>query len=263
MVPEAMRFLAEWRTVCCRDQLFICAKTWAPLLGMGGIWLVNGLKVRGSICWDIFHRLQCDLQDACSSAGLTIIRLEMATVLGLRRGPWGKEGNHDVLLGAAKEMFGTLSPQSVLLEVFYEELCVDLQELGPDVGTEEHYAKVWKLCEDKLVGASVGYAPKQSRWWAVECQARHQKPTRTMLSMLLTFVGFRRGWWKNLDQCPQLAGVMQHADIAEGADPNPVGLEPLEGAVAKPVGESDADAPSAAKVSIAQGRAEMRRRRSQ
>ena len=55
----------------------------------GSVWLVNGLKLRGTLSCDRFHRHQCDLLDAISESGLTLIRLEMLPWLALQRGVYG------------------------------------------------------------------------------------------------------------------------------------------------------------------------------
>ena len=57
-----------------------------------GIFLMNGMKIRGTVSFDIFHRLHCDIQDAAAEAGLELARLEAASVCAVRRGP------HPVLL---------------------------------------------------------------------------------------------------------------------------------------------------------------------
>ena len=58
----------------------------------GSVWLVNGLKIRGTLSCDRFHRHQCDLLDAISESGLTLIRLEMVSWLAFRRGVYGVLG---------------------------------------------------------------------------------------------------------------------------------------------------------------------------
>ena len=55
-----------------------------------GIFLVNGMKIRGTVSFDIFHRLHCDIQDAAVAAGLELARLEAAAVCAVRRGPYPK-----------------------------------------------------------------------------------------------------------------------------------------------------------------------------
>ena len=216
---------------------------------------MQGLRLRGTISWDIFHRLSCDAQDACNESGLTIIKLEMASVLGLRRGPWGKEGNHEALVGAAREMFQRLgAEQNPLLEFFYEQICEDLSDKPLDQGSPQHYEKIWALCRKHLLDeAVIGHAPKQSRWWSVESLARRQKQLRSMTLMLLVYVGIKRKWWKELDTCPLFTGA-----VGESGEP-----EPAAGPGAPPATEADEDQPAAQRVSVAQGRAEVRKRRAQ
>ena len=73
-----------------------------------GVWLMNGARVRGTVSWDVFHRLHNDVLDAASEAGLCIVRLQAARVCSLRRGPYGKDGNHSTLKLAAQESWSKL-----------------------------------------------------------------------------------------------------------------------------------------------------------
>ena len=109
------------------------AATW-----YGGVWLMVGLGLRGTISWDRCHRLVNDVTDAISEAGLTIIRLEMINYLNLRRGPFAKEGNHEVLKAGAKEMFRLLSSDSMLFAIFYEDICDGIGLRHPNQGCPEH-----------------------------------------------------------------------------------------------------------------------------
>jgi len=225
----------------------------------GSVFAIQSLGIRGSLSWDRFHRHQCDLAEATARSGLSIIRLEMTAVLGLRRAPWGKEGNHDVLVNAAKEMFDVLDSSNELLQVFFSDICADLDDHPVDEGSEEHYKRLWERCRECLTNAGVGHAPKRSRWWSVETLARQRRSTRSMLLMLLIFVGVRRKWWRRLSETP----LFDRSDkpLEEGGEPDPKGLEALadEEAEAAPAG-ARGEAPVAEdglaqnKISLAQRR---------
>ena len=232
---------------------------------LGSVWLVCGLQLRGSLSWDLFHRRTNDLADATSQAGMTIIKLEMSAVLGLRRGPWGKDGNHDVLISAAHEMFRLLDENSELFDFFYDHICEDLSEFPMDKGSPEHYTKVWELCRKHLTSAGVGHAPKNSRWWAVETLARAQRHLRSMTLMLLIFVGYRRGWWSSFDQTPMFASIEKPLEEAKEADARGLEILEREGKAEDDEDDDDLgkDEPAAKRVSLSAGRAEMRKRRSQ
>jgi len=83
-VPHRVVEGAHWRPTLHLTQDMGSA-SW-----QGGVWLVNGLGIRGTISWDRFHRHQCDQMDACAESGLMLVRLEMAAWLALRRGPSAK-----------------------------------------------------------------------------------------------------------------------------------------------------------------------------
>ena len=231
----------------------------------GPVWLCNALGLRMTLSWDRFHRHQCDLGDAASEAGLVIIKLEMAAWLALRRGPWKKEGDHEVLLSAAKELFQVQTSTSMLLDMFYEDICDDLNEHPMDKGSPEHYKKIWQMCSEKLTGAGTGHTAKHSRWWSLETLSRAQRPLRAMTAMLLVYIGFKRKWWKKYDECPMFVEGL--SELQE-ADPDPSGLEGLDAEeqdAPQPAAEEPAehDQPSAKRVSVQKGREELRKRRSQ
>ena len=230
----------------------------------GPVWLCNALGLRMTVSWDRFHRHQCDLNDAASEAGLTIIRLEMAAWLDLRRGPWQKEGNHQVLVAAARELFSLQNSTCMLLDMFYEDICDDLDEHPMDKGSPSHYEKVWQMCAEMLTTAGTGHTAKHSRWWSLETLARTQRPLRAMTAMLLVYIGFKRKWWTKYDECPMFdEGI---PDLQEEAHPDPAGLEGLgaeENEDAQQPEPPGHDQPSGNRVSVQQGRQELNKRRSQ
>ncbi len=80
--------------------------------------MMNALSVRGALSWDRCHRHQNDIAEAATSRGRVLLKLEMPSVLGLRKGPFGRERNHEVLITVAKEMFVLISSQSLLFSLF-------------------------------------------------------------------------------------------------------------------------------------------------
>ena len=175
--------------------------------------------------WDRFYRHINDLKDATAESGLTVIRLEMAAVLALRKGPWNKDAHHAAMLASAREMFKELGCDSLLFNYFYDDICQDLQESAPDVGTPGRYERPWERCKALLRSASKGHAAKVSRWWTIEVTGREQRPLRSMTLMLLVWIGFRRRWWTTFDESP-LCDATQPLKEMDG-DPAPEGLEAL------------------------------------
>ena len=79
--------------------------SWHMTLDMGTIgwpgstFLIYGLGIRGTQSWDRCHRVKNDVGDGVAEAGLGLIRLEFASLLTLRNGPFGRGANHRVLEG--------------------------------------------------------------------------------------------------------------------------------------------------------------------
>ena len=107
-------------------------------------YLILGLGARGTLTWDRFHRMICDRDAGFKEAGLILSRLEMMGVLGLRRTSWGKETNHQVVLGASRDMFDMIDHTSELFEWFYADLAKDFGMMTADFGTDGHYIAVFQ-----------------------------------------------------------------------------------------------------------------------
>ena len=52
--------------------------------------LVHGAGARGTRTWDVLHRICNDILDATAAVGCTVIRLEVAAAMSMRRKPYGK-----------------------------------------------------------------------------------------------------------------------------------------------------------------------------
>ena len=142
------------------------------------------------------------------------------------KGPWQKEGNHEVLRSAARELFDVLQHDCPLFDLFFDDICDDLGDNPLDKGSTDHYKRVWEVCRLKLTTTGTGHTPKNSRWWSVETLARAHRSMRSMTAMLLVYIGFKRKWWQTFDQCPLFADVL--GDLQEGDNPDPAGLEAIE-----------------------------------
>ena len=90
------------------------------------VYYVFALQARATVRWDRMHRHVCDRDDALSSCGLLVTKLEQMHVLGVRRKPWGKEGNHRLLLEATHQMFRECDEHSTLFQWFYADATDDV-----------------------------------------------------------------------------------------------------------------------------------------
>ena len=227
-----------------------------------GSFLMHGTGIRGTQSSDRFHRHGRDLEDATADAGLRVIKTEYKIVLKLRKGPFNQNGNHHVLVAAAREMF-TVYPNgnNALLDIFYDDFCSELSDFSPNRGTPEHYDGIWLMCKTVLVDQSVGDTMKSFRFWATETKAKQFRPHRSMNQMLLIFVGFRRQWWVSFNQTPLCSQMAE--PLAEQAEPAAAGLEALEaeGAAEEAAPVTDAlDEPSSARISDETARREIQKR---
>ena len=256
-VPMAIE-QGEHRRPTCHFHNDMCSASWYM-----GVALVH-TTARGIANNDRFHRIMCDKDAALNASGCTVTRLEFATANSMRRKPFGKEGNHQILLNAAADLFSTFSWDSEIFALHYTEICDCLGEGHTERGTPHHMQKIWQISRERLKGACAGSEAKRSRWWSVEVQGREQKPLRGMNNMLLSFVGFRRKWYPDFSSIPLLADA--EAALRGTIGPDPAGLEPL---AEDPAHEGDAvdaaangeEGPPVKKLTTQSARAEARKRR--
>ena len=145
-VPRVLRRSgAHWRPTAhvCQGQ---AASSWH-----GTVWMLQSQGARMTLVWDRFHRLHNDVLDGIAEAGLSVMRFEMLKALKPRRGPWGKDQTHAVTQQAAANMFAELDWSDALFDCYFEEVCADLGERGPGVGSAEHMRATWQRCSEMLV----------------------------------------------------------------------------------------------------------------
>lgn len=223
--------------------------------------------LRMTVTWDMFHRWHNDWLDSVATAGLTINRLEYASVCKLRQGPWSGQANTSILSSAAKEMSSLWDEHNLVFQLLYEDICAESEFLSnlPGIGSPEHIKAAWAWACNTLMATGCGRNTKTSRWWAWEQDSRTACRRRYLDILVLVFIGMRRRWWPERGENPLIKVLSPFAD--GGEDPLP-GEAP--GAFYdNDVGDAEADAapshdaPSNTKVSIAAGRSEVRRRRQQ
>ena len=120
---------------------------------------------------------------------------------------------------------------------------------------------MWRLCNDRLVNATIGDVEKSCRWWSTHQKARHQRPLRSACQMLLVFIGYRRKWWAKFADIP--LGQALHGDLCGMDAPDAAGLEALDQGddLAAPMPVDGLDEPAPSRVGIAAARREVERRR--
>ena len=128
----------------------------------------------------------------------------------------------------------------------------------------------WEQCKARMLGAKQGDHVVYGRWWNVEWRGMSVMENKSLLLLVLVFLGFRRKWWCSYSECPLLnREVARQAARADGGEGIPDVDD--EDAADAASGESD-DAkddgdgareggPSAVRMSTAQARDTVRERR--
>lgn len=227
---------------------------------LGSLMLLVHVGLRMTLTMDLFHRVTNDLVDATSEAGLTVIRLEYLRACKVRLGPWQGQAHHQIMRASAAEMARVWSWETLVFQILYRDLVEEHPTSlnSASVGTEEHMKFVWSWCCHELQTCSTGADAKNGRWFSWESQSRRSVDRRWLDVLLLCFIGVRRKWWKNLSANPLFSMVDAARDD---------GAEPLPGEAAAAVGAEEVEMVEGRlvdrRVSVAEGRAEVSRRRMQ
>ena len=169
-------------------------------------WYFRGLGADGTSIWDRPHRIMCDFSGGLTEAGLTVGRFEWQQVMTLRKGPWGKGGNHRVLQGVAKDYFKTCDHTNAIFEFLYDDFCAVFDLLGDhDYGTDDHMRAVFSRVKALALKAPSECGIKPGRWWNIEVRGQaffSEKGAFLTTFMLLVFLGWRRRWWTSFVNSP-------------------------------------------------------------
>lgn len=118
---------------------------------------------------------------------------------------------------AAKEFFEMCDESSVVFALMYDDLVQQGSFGGPDVGSPSHMRKVYDWCKHILLTKGEGLEGKSSRWWAFKLVSRRAHQCRATDLLVLLWIGWRRRWWKRIEDCPVVARNIQPAADDGGA----------------------------------------------
>lgn len=148
-------------------------------------------------------------------------RLELGVVFNLRKGPFKKSSHHRVVVAAGIEFFEEAGPQNLLFQILYPHIAFDLGlDADSDHGTQEHMISVWlKLKGTWAESQKQGDFLNMSRWFAWEVRAHNFIVScggPAALLMVLTWVGFRRGWWRSIGETTLVGWASQEVPADHG-----------------------------------------------
>ena len=290
--PRVVRYAADGRAVVEMASEHLEALSLPKIhiavdLGVGHSawwWCLHGLGLRATHTWDVCHRIMNDKDSALEEAGLTILRQELRTCLRVRQGPFKPGGaNHRTITEASSEFFDLSNEHSLLWQILYDDVVENFFPDDADIGSEQHIKKTFDWARSFLLKAGTGGDHKDNRWFSFETKSRRMIPSIPLLLLPLVWLGTRREWW-SVSKCPlvsrvdvvgkdgleqPLPGEEQPAVLIEeaGADASAPAraAASAEEAAAAAAQEGDDGAttggPSHTRVSVAQARAEARKRR--
>lgn len=129
-----------------------------------------------------------------------------------------------------------------------------LQKL-PNIGSVEHMDAAWLWLHDQLQSRHMGTDSKGSRWFAWEQASRYASQRRVQDLVILLYLGFKRGWWKRISECPlecRAAAIVDPGDAELPGEVAEVGGSAMDAEGAQ--GEGDAAGVSASRTSIGEAR---------
>lgn len=214
-------------------------------------WLFRQCRIKGTHLWDRLHRVINDWGAGLSAAGLQTTCFEWSSVLTLRKGPFGKQANHRVLQGVARDMLNKLDHTNAIFEFLYPDISKAMVEHDlPEYGSNKHMECVWQRLMARLCGQKMGKNPKSNRWWSLEARGLAflgNEAEYLGTFMLLVYLGYTRGWWTRFEKSPLLGFLDQElaedaAEADDGLDAAILDTSSDEGEdLADDLGDGDAD----------------------
>lgn len=222
------------------------------------MYLQYSVGLRMTVSNDLFHRVHNDIVDSVAEAGLMLVRLEYLVAAKVRQGPFAGQANCSIMASAAAEMSVCWTAENPVFQLLYRDIVAEHPEaLGSaDIGTKEHMATAWEWCCAELQRVSCGSNVKTGRWFSFEEQGRESSGRRWLDVLLLSFLGLQRGWWKHFGDNP-VASAMDGLDDNEQPLPGEAGEDAADAQEEAPM----EDGPVDRRLSVAAGRAEVRKRR--
>ena len=220
----------------------------------------------GTFTYDRFHTVTNCRTQALTNAGLMFMRLDWSVFLSCRRGPFKACANNYLLKEAGAEIGNTLDSKNICFRFLGDRFARDLEYRGGDVGSEKWYEGLWVQFVRKLQSRGIGVEGKKGRWWATESSTRQASSMCTITLFVLLWVGFKRKWWRSLDESPLATSSLICHEVADpAAEPEGLGLEAADDGDDADAGAEDgegdaegADVPAAAALTLAGARDRLR-----
>eukprot|EP00971_Amphidinium_carterae_P110299 2185300-Amphidinium_carterae.2 len=185
-----------------------------------GLYIVYGLHVRGTVNFDIWHRVHNDWGLALKHMGLTTVKAAGQVALKMRGAPWASCHFHGLLRDYAAQHFTVHRARTPLFDLLYDDMSRSFGYTGKiEAERESDHAlqSCWSACGSALEGASVGARVKLSRWFQHEQRSREVLKDRWPLVYILLSLGIERKWWSCVEQSPLMVCCADAGDASETA----------------------------------------------
>ena len=116
------------------------------------------IRCRGTKNPDWAHRFTNDYKAALTAAGLNVLRVEYKGLLKIREGPFSPGGgNHGLLKGAAKWMFGTTGwNTNIFFDLLFDDLAAAVNIKHSRHESDDHKRLVWAALKTMLLSDAKG-----------------------------------------------------------------------------------------------------------
>ena len=166
--------------------------------------------VRGSEVHDPPHKTVRNRETAVNQSEGHFIKLEFAIVLAWVRGPWGSEGNLQLLRAASREMFRNFDHRFALYRALYPQIVKSKYKgvFPAGYGTESHYEEVWfDIQFDKII-EKLGESYSPSRWKSWSDRFDYTAESFDVLLLFGLYILITRGVIASFDDVPKLRGIV-------------------------------------------------------
>lgn len=153
---------------------------------------------------DPAHRRHNDFVDGVNAARLKWVRHQALLTLNIGTAPWKGCAHFAKYSEAAQEYFSSFTTKDELFQEFYLPLSCDRHAgvLLETYGSPEHQQHIWDWCIASKLVSNVGEGAKSGRWFQWPRRWRTFEPYKSLLLLLLTYMGIHLGWWPSLQESP-------------------------------------------------------------
>ena len=218
-------FAADWscRKPFLGETLDECGKQW-----YSRYWLFGPAMVRGTCCYDNFHRRHNTYSTSICRAGVGMQWQEAQLFVSFKKGPFKGASNLGVVEKTAEQYFATQHALECPLFALAYPFIVRYMNQGvlpAKFGSREHMETTWDECRRSRWLRCSGTIVKRSRWFDTHAQLEENLPHFGVALLIILVIAMERKYYTCIAETPLCAAAPRVVPEVEGviaAAPGPL-----------------------------------------